>query len=68
VEDFWAYYNHLVRPNDLPTSIDYQLFREGVSPLWEDPVNKNGGKWVVRLKKGDGKSFMGRCSPCFRWG
>ena len=21
-------------------------------PVWEDPVNERGGKWIVRLKKG----------------
>ena len=21
-------------------------------PIWEDPLNVNGGKWIIRLKKG----------------
>lgn len=42
----------MVRPNDIRTTTDYHLFKNGVSPTWEDPVNKNGGKWMVRLKKG----------------
>jgi translation initiation factor 4E len=52
VEGFWSYYSHLVRPNELATNIDVMCFREGVSPLWEDKVNLEGGKWVLRLKKG----------------
>jgi len=52
VEDFWSYYSHLTRPNDLTISADYNLFREGIVPMWEDAANRNGGKWVVRLKKG----------------
>jgi translation initiation factor 4E len=52
VEGFWSYYSHLVRPNKLATNIDVMCFREGVSPLWEDKVNLEGGKWVLRLKKG----------------
>jgi len=52
VEDFWAYYSHMIRPNDLSVSADYNLFRDGIVPMWEDPANRNGGKWVVRLKKG----------------
>ncbi|KAF9907788.1 Eukaryotic translation initiation factor 4E type 2 [Linnemannia zychae] len=52
VEDFWAVYSHLRRPHELPNVSDYHLFRQGVRPVWEDPVNINGGKWIVRLKKG----------------
>jgi len=51
VEAFWACYSHLQRPGDL-ASIDYQCFREGIVPLWEDDANQEGGKWVIRLKKG----------------
>eukprot|EP00188_Purpureofilum_apyrenoidigerum_P003007 Plantae.Rhodophyta-Purpureofilum_apyrenoidigerum.ctg30525.p1 GENE.Plantae.Rhodophyta-Purpureofilum_apyrenoidigerum.ctg30525~~Plantae.Rhodophyta-Purpureofilum_apyrenoidigerum.ctg30525.p1 ORF type:complete len:211 (-),score=30.98 Plantae.Rhodophyta-Purpureofilum_apyrenoidigerum.ctg30525:78-710(-) len=52
VEDFWSYYNHLVRPNDLPVNTEYYLFRDSVRPMWEDPANKSGGRWTIRLKKG----------------
>eukprot|EP00545_Synedropsis_sp_CCMP1620_P005505 CAMPEP_0119015780 /NCGR_PEP_ID=MMETSP1176-20130426/11605_1 /TAXON_ID=265551 /ORGANISM="Synedropsis recta cf, Strain CCMP1620" /LENGTH=245 /DNA_ID=CAMNT_0006969101 /DNA_START=91 /DNA_END=825 /DNA_ORIENTATION=+ len=52
VEEFWHTYNYLVRPNDLPTTTDYHLFRHGIKPTWEDPNNVKGGKWIVRLKKG----------------
>lgn len=52
VEQFWTLYNHLVRPNNLPTTTDYHFFREGIEPTWEDPSNARGGKWIVRLKKG----------------
>jgi len=52
VEEFWATYNYLRRPNDLSSTTDYHLFREGVKPTWEDPANAKGGKWIVRLPKG----------------
>eukprot|EP00164_Ancoracysta_twista_P004192 GFYU01005641.1.p1 GENE.GFYU01005641.1~~GFYU01005641.1.p1 ORF type:complete len:206 (-),score=31.52 GFYU01005641.1:201-818(-) len=52
VEAFWRYYNHLVRPSDLPNTSDYLLFKEGIKPMWEDEANAKGGKWIVRLKKG----------------
>jgi len=51
-KDFWAYYNHLVRPNDLPCACDYHLFRAGVKPMWEDEENKQGGKFIVRIPRG----------------
>ncbi|KAF9374378.1 Eukaryotic translation initiation factor 4E type 2 [Podila verticillata] len=52
VEDFWAVYSHLRRPHELPNVSDYHLFKQGVRPVWEDAANINGGKWIVRLKKG----------------
>ncbi|KAJ2815946.1 hypothetical protein FBU31_006753 [Coemansia sp. 'formosensis'] len=52
VESFWAVYSHLKRPDQVPTITDYQMFRAGVRPVWEDPANIDGGKWMIRLKKG----------------
>ncbi|XP_077987659.1 eukaryotic translation initiation factor 4E type 2-like isoform X2 [Glandiceps talaboti] len=52
VEQFWALYSHLVRPSDLSGHSDFHLFKEGIKPMWEDEANKDGGKWIVRLKKG----------------
>lgn len=52
VEEFWAYYSHLQRPVHLPNSINFHLFREGITPIWEDPANAQGGKWMLRLRKG----------------
>lgn len=52
VELFWSYYNHMVRPNDLPNTSDYHLFKKGIKPMWEDDANRKGGKWIVRLRKG----------------
>jgi translation initiation factor 4E len=52
VEHFWRIYDHLVRPNEFKNTTDYHLFKDGIKPTWEDPANKQGGKWMVRLKKG----------------
>ena len=52
VEAFWAVYNHLVRPNELASSSDYHFFREHIKPMWEDPANKAGGKFMLRMRKG----------------
>jgi translation initiation factor 4E len=30
---------------------DLCMFKEGIQPMWEDPSNINGGKWVFKLKK-----------------
>ena len=57
-EDFWRLYVHLRRPatgtgSDERTVVcDYHVFREGIKPMWEDDANRDGGKWIVRVKKG----------------
>lgn len=53
-EEFWSVYGHLKRPADLPTNSDYQVFRTGIKPVWEDEANAAGGKWIIRLRKGLG--------------
>ncbi|CAI9737050.1 eukaryotic translation initiation factor 4E type 2-like isoform X1 [Octopus vulgaris] len=52
VEQFWSLYSHLLRPTDLPGHSDYHIFKDGIRPMWEDSANKDGGKWIIRLKKG----------------
>lgn len=56
IEDFWNMFGYIVRPSDAfvasAIATDIHMFRSGVKPLWEDPANRRGGKWVVRLKKG----------------
>lgn len=51
VEEFWQIYAHLKRVDRLPFTSEYQIFRKGVKPMWEDPVNVSGGKWVFRFKR-----------------
>ncbi|KAJ7088817.1 translation initiation factor eIF4e [Mycena belliarum] len=53
VESFWALHTHVAPPSQLAPTTDYLLFHAGVArPVWEDPVNITGGKWIVRLRKG----------------
>ncbi|KAI8914954.1 translation initiation factor eIF 4e-like domain-containing protein [Powellomyces hirtus] len=51
VEDFWGVYNNVVNSSQLAHGANYHLFKEGVRPMWEDPENENGGKWVFPLPK-----------------
>jgi hypothetical protein len=52
VEDFWAYYSHILKPSDLPANFDVCFFKDGCRPLCDDPANTGGGRWTARLKKG----------------
>ncbi|ORY71673.1 translation initiation factor eIF 4e-like domain-containing protein [Pseudomassariella vexata] len=58
-EEFSAIYKHLKPPSALPVVTDYHLFKKGVRPIWEDDENKQGGKWVLRLKKGIADRYWG---------
>lgn len=51
VEQWWSMYCHLQRPSSLKPYRELQLFKSGIKPMWEDPCNSKGGKWVIRLRK-----------------
>ncbi|KAF7326287.1 Translation initiation factor eIF4e [Mycena kentingensis (nom. inval.)] len=82
VESFWGLHTHLTPPSVLIPTTDYLLFHAGIArPVWEDPANIHGGKWVLRVRKGvadriweslvcavvgDGfAECRGASSPCF---
>ncbi|KAI9187933.1 eukaryotic translation initiation factor 4E [Blastocladiella emersonii ATCC 22665] len=53
VEDFWGLFNNIPKVDELAPSSDYNLFREGIFPGWEDAANREGGKWLVSVSAGD---------------
>ncbi|CAG8572096.1 24784_t:CDS:2 [Dentiscutata erythropus] len=56
VEEFWGVYNNVVKASELSAGSNYHLFKKGIKPMWEDPANEQGGKWVIqfpRNKTGD---------------
>ena len=36
---------------------DYCVFKEGISPMWEDSHNINGGKWTLDFCKGPNRKI-----------
>lgn len=46
VEDFWRLYNHIQVPSRIMHA-DLSVFRSGISPAWEDPCLKHGGRFVA---------------------
>ncbi|KAI0675699.1 eukaryotic translation initiation factor 4E class II [Trametes maxima] len=53
VESFWSLWTHVHPPSSLLPTTDYLLFHSGIRrPVWEDPLNLSGGKWIIRLRKG----------------
>lgn len=51
LETFWRVYNNVKPPSQLSLNSNYHIFREGILPTWEDPVNTEGGKFVYTIQK-----------------
>lgn len=39
------------RPSQLPRGCEFFLFKKDIKPLWEDENNKDGGRFIISLKK-----------------
>lgn len=60
VEDFWKYWSFFPRPSEIlfdghtrkeveGRTIDaFSVFKKGIKPEWEDPVNRSGGELTCR--------------------
>lgn len=55
-EQFWEVFNNVKPPAQLIPNANYHIFMEGVLPMWEDPSNCHGGKFVLTLPKRDSKA------------
>ena len=51
VEDFWGVYNHIQLVSKINIGCDYMFFKKDIPPMWDDPSNLDGGRWVVNLDK-----------------
>ncbi|KAI5180734.1 translation initiation factor 4E [Nematocida sp. AWRm80] len=56
VEEFWAATEELGDIGELPVSSNLHFFREDITPMWEDPSNYEGGKWVLEIPAGQSAS------------
>ncbi len=52
-EEFWGIYQYMKRPSNLSKGCEFFLFKKDIQPLWEDEVNKNGGKFYFSCRKND---------------
>jgi translation initiation factor 4E len=72
VKEFWSVWNHLPQPSELldgkkwmresgdsRTIVDcLMVFKKGIKPEWEDPVNAKGGHFQVQFKGGLGGALV----------
>eukprot|EP01122_Echinamoeba_exundans_P012293 TRINITY_DN5097_c0_g1_i1.p1 TRINITY_DN5097_c0_g1~~TRINITY_DN5097_c0_g1_i1.p1 ORF type:complete len:481 (-),score=92.97 TRINITY_DN5097_c0_g1_i1:37-1479(-) len=48
VQEFWRYWNNL-HVADFPINSNLRVFKQGIHPSWEDPINAHGGKWLIEV-------------------
>uniref|UniRef100_A0A1I7U3T8 eIF-4F 25 kDa subunit n=2 Tax=Caenorhabditis tropicalis TaxID=1561998 RepID=A0A1I7U3T8_9PELO len=51
VPEFWALYDSIRPPSGLNPQCDYNVFRDGIQPMWEVPENSNGGRWLIVIDR-----------------
>lgn len=50
-EEFWGIYQHMKRPSNLHRGCEFFLFKKDIKPMWEDPANHDGGRFIISFKK-----------------
>ncbi|RIA85290.1 translation initiation factor eIF 4e-like domain-containing protein [Glomus cerebriforme] len=58
VQSFCRYFNWVKKPSQLEINTNFHIFKDKIKPMWEDPANANGGKWVISMKS---TQLLDRC-------
>ncbi|KAG9307253.1 hypothetical protein G9A89_017081 [Geosiphon pyriformis] len=58
VETFCRYFNWVKKPSQLEMNTNFHIFKDKIKPMWEDPANANGGKWVISMRN---PQLLDRC-------
>ncbi|XP_017887553.1 eukaryotic translation initiation factor 4E type 3-like [Ceratina calcarata] len=53
VQSFWAVFNNIPKASAVQVRYSYHLMRDERYPLWEEPINQNGGTWRLKCYKSD---------------
>ena len=48
--DFWKLYNNLDKLGGI-THKHFFLMKDNITPIWEDPININGGCWSFKIQE-----------------
>ena len=57
VQEFWHTYSSITPASRTASGSNWSLFRAGIKPMWEDPVNKQGGKWVLTINRSEKRNL-----------
>ncbi|RLV93569.1 Eukaryotic translation initiation factor NCBP [Spathaspora sp. JA1] len=62
LEQLWVGLSSIKKTYELSTGTEFLVFKAGINPVWEDPINSKGGRWVFRFSRkifGDDKESIG---------
>lgn len=51
IEEFWQVFNNIPAADHLPNCYSFHLMRGDRQPIWEDPLNKNGGYYKLKCHR-----------------
>lgn len=51
IEQLWLSLSSIKPGYELPVGTELLAFKTGINPVWEDPVNMKGGRWVFRFNR-----------------
>ena len=51
LEQMWLSMSLIKRPYELPIGTEFLFFKSGIAPVWEDPRNSKGGRWIFRFNR-----------------
>ncbi|CUM62759.1 uncharacterized protein PRCAT00000316001 [Priceomyces carsonii] len=54
IEQLWVGLSSIRRSHDLPIGTELLFFKSGINPVWEDPINAKGGRWIFRFNRRSG--------------
>ena len=54
---YYRVYNNVVKSSQLAPGSNFHLFLKGVQPMWEDPANVDGGKWIAQVLRAKKKEL-----------
>lgn len=51
LEQLWSSFSSIKKTYTLNIGTEFLIFKTGVNPVWEDPINSKGGRWVFRFNR-----------------
>ena len=49
VEKFWHAMHNMPNTMEIQNETDIYMFKNGIEPMWEDPKNASGGRWILTI-------------------
>ena len=51
IESFWPLFSHILPPSKIVQSGQLQVFRKNIRGVWEDPENRDGGRFFISFRQ-----------------